>query len=574
MEHVEEAVALLETTRNRLDLARGLCALGEHCVSTTPDRARDLLGRALDLAETCTADRLRSTVSARLAELGVDVPAAPRQRASLTASERRIAELAADGVAFPEIAQSLFVTTRTVTTIVGSVSERLGAASPRELRTALDRLLRRLTRLKSTPSRSQAPAARVVERPGRDASTQRGEPTMTIESTAPTGSSPVEPSGKACRLRGLCAGAVHLPGDPGYDEARMPWNVAVDQRPAAVAYPACADEVSEIVRAAAASGLRVAPQGTGHNAGPLGRLDDVVLLRTSAMTGVHIDPARRIARVEAGVLWLDVVEAAAAHGLAALHGSSPDVGVVGYTLGGGIGWYARQLGMATNSVTAVELVLGDGTQVRADEDTNPDLFWAVRGGGGSFGVVTAMEFRLFDIDTAYAGMLLWDQEHAEKVLRAWAEWTVDAPDCVTTSFRMLNLPPMPELPEFLRGRTARGDRRRGARRRRDRHRDPGRPARPGAGDGHVRTGAGGRPGAAAHGPRGPDARRLGLHDPGRPAGRGDRGLPRPDRPRLGLDPARGRAPAARRGARPSARRARGRCPCSTASSCSSVSPSR
>ena len=275
---------------------------------------------------------------------------------------------------------------------------------------------------------------------------------MTIESTAPTGSSPVEPSGKACRLRGLCAGAVHLPGDPGYDEARMPWNVAVDQRPAAVAYPACADEVSEIVRAAAASGLRVAPQGTGHNAGPLGRLDDVVLLRTSAMTGVHIDPARRIARVEAGVLWLDVVEAAAAHGLAALHGSSPDVGVVGYTLGGGIGWYARQLGMATNSVTAVELVLGDGTQVRADEDTNPDLFWAVRGGGGSFGVVTAMEFRLFDIDTAYAGMLLWDQEHAEEVLRAWAEWTVDAPDCVTTSFRMLNLPPMPELPEFLRGR--------------------------------------------------------------------------------------------------------------------------
>ena len=140
VEHVEEAVALLETTRNRLDLARGLCALGEHCVSTTPDRARDLLGRALDLAETCTADRLRSTVSARLAELGVDVPAAPRVRASLTASERRIAELAADGVAFPEIAQSLFVTTRTVTTIVGSVSERLGAASPRELRTALDRL--------------------------------------------------------------------------------------------------------------------------------------------------------------------------------------------------------------------------------------------------------------------------------------------------------------------------------------------------------------------------------------------------------------------------------------------------
>ncbi len=97
-------------------------------------------------------------------------------------------------------------------------------------------------------------------------------------------------------------------------------------------------------------------------------------------------------------------------------------------------------------------MLGDGTQVRADEDHHPDLFWAVRGGGGSFGIVTAMELRLFDIETAYAGMMLWDQEHAEKVLRAWAAWTVDAPDCVTTSFRMLNLPPMPELPPFLRGR--------------------------------------------------------------------------------------------------------------------------
>jgi FAD/FMN-containing dehydrogenase len=271
---------------------------------------------------------------------------------------------------------------------------------------------------------------------------------MTIESAA----QPEVAGTTADRLRGLCAGAVHLPGDPGYDAARMPWNVSVDQRPAAVAYPANADEVSEVVRVAAACGLRVAPQGTGHNAGPLGPLQDTVLLRTSAMTGVHIDAERLVARVEAGVLWADVVEAAAAHGLAALHGSSPDVGVVGYSLGGGIGWYARELGMATNSVLGVDLVLGDGTQLHADADTNPDVFWAVRGGGGSFGIVTAMEFRLFDIATAYAGMLVWDQAHAEEVLRTWAAWAVDAPDCVTTSFRMMNLPPMPELPEFLRGR--------------------------------------------------------------------------------------------------------------------------
>ncbi|MGE5747551.1 MAG: FAD-binding oxidoreductase, partial [Solirubrobacterales bacterium] len=267
---------------------------------------------------------------------------------------------------------------------------------------------------------------------------------MTTTSTA------VDP--RAASLRGLCAGAIHLPGDPGYDEARMPWNVAVDQRPAAVAYPGNAAEVSAVVRAAAEAGLRVAPQGTGHNAGPLGSLDDVVLLRTSAMTAVTIDAARRIARVEAGALWLDAVEPAAQAGLATLHGSSPDVGIVGYSLGGGLGWYARKLGLATNSVTAVEVVIGDGSVVRADKDTNPELFWALRGGGGSFGVVTALEFKLYPIETAYAGMLVWDQKDAEKVLRRWAEWSVGAPDEVTTSFRLLNLPPMEDIPEQFRGR--------------------------------------------------------------------------------------------------------------------------
>jgi len=257
---------------------------------------------------------------------------------------------------------------------------------------------------------------------------------------------------RAATLRGLCAGAIHLPGDPGYDEARMPWNVAVDQRPAAVAYPGNADEVSAVVRAAAAAGLRVAPQGTGHNAGPLGDLADVVLLRTSAMTGVTIDAERQVARVEAGALWLDAVEPAAAAGLAALHGSSPDVGIVGYSLGGGLGWYARKLGLATNSVTAVELVIGDGSVVRADEETNPELFWALRGGGGSFGVVTALEFRLYPVETAYGGMLVWDQKDAEKVLRRWAEWSLDAPDEVTTAFRVMNIPPMPDIPEPFRGR--------------------------------------------------------------------------------------------------------------------------
>lgn len=269
---------------------------------------------------------------------------------------------------------------------------------------------------------------------------------MTIESVRRTRTA------DATSLRGLCGGSVLLPDDAGYEEARVPWNAAVDQRPAAVAYPADAHEVAAVMRSAARAGLRVAPQGTGHNAGPLGPLDDVVLLRTSAMTNVSIDATTRRARVQAGALWLDVTEPAAERGLAALHGSSPDVGVVGYSLGGGIGWYARQLGMQTNSITAVELVTADGSLVRADAHHEPELFWALRGGGGNVGVVTAMEFALYPIETAYAGLLAWDWRHAEAVLSRWTEWAATAPDAVTTAIRILQLPPMPQLPEPVRGR--------------------------------------------------------------------------------------------------------------------------
>lgn len=264
--------------------------------------------------------------------------------------------------------------------------------------------------------------------------------------TNPTVSAP------AAVLRGLCGGAVHLPGDPGYDAARTPWNVAVDQRPLAVVYPASAAEVADVVRAAAAADLRVAVQGTGHNAGPLGDLSGSVLLRTSAMTAVTVDPVARTARAEAGTLWLDVVEAAAPHGLIPLHGSSPDVGVVGYSLGGGMGWYSRQLGLQSNSVTAIEVVTATGELVRTDADHDPELFWALRGGGGNFGVVTAVEFTLYPIETAYAGMLVWDWQHAHAVLSRWTEWAATAPDSVTTSWRILQLPPIPEIPEPVRGR--------------------------------------------------------------------------------------------------------------------------
>jgi len=254
-------------------------------------------------------------------------------------------------------------------------------------------------------------------------------------------------------LRGLLDGRVFLPGDPGYDAARTPWNVAFDQRPAAVAVPTNADEVMEVVRAAGAAGLRVVPQSTGHNAGPLaGRFGDAILLRLSDFTGVSIDPERRIARILGATLWQEVAEAAAAHGLAVLHGSSPDVAAAGYTLGGGLSWYARAHGLACNHLDAAEVVLADGSLVRTDAEHHPELFWALRGGGGNFGIVTALEIRLLPMADVYAGLMLWDAARGPEVCRTWADWTHGLAEEVTTSLRLLSLPPLPELPEFIRGR--------------------------------------------------------------------------------------------------------------------------
>jgi len=184
-------------------------------------------------------------------------------------------------------------------------------------------------------------------------------------------------------LRRSMQGSVVTPGDAGFDEARQAWHLGADQRPAAVAFPENASDVVAVVQYARALGFRVAPQGTGHNAPPLGDLSRTILLKTSRMRGVQVDPTRRRARAEAGVLWQEVVEPAAAYGLSALHGSSPDVGVVGYSLGGGIGWQVRLHGLAASSVTAAELVTADGEHIRVDANTEPELFWALRGGGAT-----------------------------------------------------------------------------------------------------------------------------------------------------------------------------------------------
>jgi FAD/FMN-containing dehydrogenase len=253
-------------------------------------------------------------------------------------------------------------------------------------------------------------------------------------------------------LRALSRGTIIAAGEAGYDEARMAWNLAADQRPAAVAMPETETDVAFAAGFARDAGLRVNVQGTGHNAMPLGDMGDTVLIRTSNMRGVEIDAGGRRARVQAGALWQDVVPQAAELGLAALHGSSPDVGIVGYSLGGGIGYMARKYGMQTNSVTAIELVTADGELVRADADHEPDLFWAMRGGGGNFGVVTALEFKLLPITSVYGGMMLWPWDDGERVVARWAEWTREAPEEITSMARLLRIPDMDGVPDFMRGR--------------------------------------------------------------------------------------------------------------------------
>jgi FAD/FMN-containing dehydrogenase len=248
-------------------------------------------------------------------------------------------------------------------------------------------------------------------------------------------------------------GDLVAPDHPEWDLARRAWNLVADQRPALVALPADAGDVMAVMDYAIRSGLKVAPQGTGHNAAAIASLEDTILVSTQGMRGVEIDVEAQTARVQAGTLWLEVTEAATPHGLFPLSGSSPDVGVVGYTLGGGMSWLARKHGLASNHVTAIEVVTPDGRLVRATPDDHADLFWALRGGGGNFGVVCAMEFRLFPYGEVYGGMFLWGYERHAEVLRAWRDWTRTAPEDATTSFRIMHMPPLPELPPFLSGRS-------------------------------------------------------------------------------------------------------------------------
>lgn len=262
---------------------------------------------------------------------------------------------------------------------------------------------------------------------------------------------PVDLAAVARTLAPSLRGRISTPTDPSWDFDRAAWNLAVDQHPVLVARPATAADVRAIIEVARRHDLQVAPQGTGHGAGALGELTGTILLRSDDLRGIRIDPDRRRVRVGAGVTWGEVTRALAPYGLTALAGSSHDVGVVGYTLGGGVSWLVRRHGLAVNHVRKAQLVTGDGVLHSVDASTDPDLFWAVRGSGGSTGVVTALEFEVVPLSEIYAGALYFPLGQAETVLSSYAQWAADLDEAATTCIRLLRLPAMPELPTFLRG---------------------------------------------------------------------------------------------------------------------------
>ncbi len=233
------------------------------------------------------------------------------------------------------------------------------------------------------------------------------------------------------RLHRTLRGSLHLPGEAGYETERHSLNPALDPRPAIIAEACGPADVIAAIDAAREHGLRLSVQATGH--GTHAPNDGGLLLKTGAMAGVFVDPERRIARVGAGARWGQVLRAAAPFGLAPVSGSSPDVGVVGYTLGGGLGWLSRRFGFAADSVLSVDVVTAEGRLITASADRHPELFWALRGGGPGFGVVTAMDIALHPVAAVYAGVSEFARERAADVLTAYRAFMETAPDALSTA---------------------------------------------------------------------------------------------------------------------------------------------
>ena len=257
--------------------------------------------------------------------------------------------------------------------------------------------------------------------------------------------------GLAEQLRGVVAGPVFEPADEGFAEELAGFNLAVTHTPDVAVGITSEADAAAVVRVAAETGTPVRVLATGHGV-PI-PITDGIVVTTSRLAGVTVDPDAKVAHINAGCLWADVVAAAGEHGLAPITGASDVVGCIGYTLGGGLGPLARTYGFSSDWARGFRLVTASGEVVTANATENPDLFWALRGGKGGFGIVTSMNFALVDLTTLYGGSVFFDAEYVAPVLAAWNDWTKTLPETANSSVVILRLPPLEFIPEPLRGKT-------------------------------------------------------------------------------------------------------------------------
>lgn len=256
-------------------------------------------------------------------------------------------------------------------------------------------------------------------------------------------------SGATAKLREELRGEVIQPDDAGYDDARKVYNGMIDKRPAVIARCADVADIIASVRFGRENDLLTAIRGGGHNAAGLGICDDGLVIDLSKMKNVHVDLKAKTARIAPGCVWGDVDHATHAFGMAIPSGFISTTGVAGLTLGGGIGHLSRRYGLTIDNLLSVDMVLADGSFMRVSAEEIPDLFWAVRGGGGNFGVITSFLFRLQPVDSVYAGPTFWPVDQTNEVMKVYREFILNAPEYVSGFLALMTIPPVPMFPPQL-----------------------------------------------------------------------------------------------------------------------------
>jgi FAD/FMN-containing dehydrogenase len=260
-------------------------------------------------------------------------------------------------------------------------------------------------------------------------------------------------NGKIEQLRSKIRGQIVLPNDPIYDEVRTIWNAMIDRRPAVIVQIAEASDVSPAIAFARENGFEISIRGAGHNIAGNSVSDNGLVIDFSTMKNVHVDTEKRRAYVEPGATLGDFDKAVQAHGLATPVGINSTTGIAGLTLGGGFGWLTRKYGMTIDNLVSADVITADGNKVRVSENENADLFWAIRGGGGNFGIVVQFEFELYPVGPEIlAGLIVFPLEQAKQVLIKYREYVESTPEELNVWVVLRQAPPLPFLPAAVHGK--------------------------------------------------------------------------------------------------------------------------